>query len=76
MAGNHTSQSGDYPGKWELKKAEVVRGADSLEITNLISEFNVYASIIDPTIVGELLVIDGKFWEFLGWNNQLDGFFI
>ena len=57
---NHSGKSGNFPGKWELKKAEVIRGADSLEITKLVSEFNVYASIIDPTIVGELLVIDGR----------------
>jgi len=57
---NHSGKTGNFPGKWELKKAEVIRGADSLEITKLVSEFNVYASIIDPTIVGELLVIDGR----------------
>ena len=57
---SHSGKTGNFPGKWELKKAEVIRGADSLEITKLVSEFNVYASIIDPTIVGELLVIDGR----------------
>ena len=57
---NHSGKTGNFPGKWELKKAEVIRGADSLEITKLVSEFNVYASIIDPTIVCELLVIDGR----------------
>ena len=57
---SHSSKSGNFPGKWELKKCEVIRGGNSLEITALVSEFNIYASIIDPTIVGELLVIDGK----------------
>jgi len=54
------ANTGNFPGKWELKKCEVARSGSGLEITSLVSEFNVYASIIDPTIVGELLIIDGQ----------------
>ena len=54
------ANTGNFPGKWELKKCEVARSGSGLDITALVSEFNVYASIIDPTIVGELLIIDGQ----------------
>lgn len=54
------AKTGNFPGKWELKDCKISRGGIGLGITDIVSELNIYASIIDPTIVAELLIIDGR----------------
>ena len=54
------ANTGNFPGKWELKSCNISRGGVGLQITQIVSEINIYASIIDPTIVAELLIIDGR----------------
>ena len=52
--------SGKFTGSYELKSAQIIRGGESIEINALVSEMNIFSSIIDRTILGEFLVVDGR----------------
>ena len=52
--------SGKHTGSYELKSAKIIRGGEAVDITMMVSEMNIFSSIIDRTIMGEFLITDGR----------------
>ena len=52
--------SGKQTGAYELKSAKIIRGGEAVDITMMVSEMNIFSSIIDRTIMGEFLITDGR----------------
>ena len=41
--------SGKHTGSYELKSAKIIRGGEAVDITMMVSEMNIFSSIIDRT---------------------------